>query len=389
MAPSSISTPENQSVTWVELFFDIIFVFSITQLVGLLHSGITWTAVGQAVMVFWLVWWGWSQYTWALNAANTRHKAVELATLLGGLVALAMAVAIPDAFADRALWFAITYVTVRVIGLWLSIWASTSVAEQKNVFVSFALASSVGLVLVLLGGLAEGAAQYWFWGGAMISDVIAAQIGNRAGNFQINVGHFIERHGLFVIIVIGESLIVAATGVTGREWTTSLTLVAITSLVLTFTLWWSYFAQANDRLEAAIESYVTKDMASVLRDVFSMIHIPMLIGLVAVAVAIEEAIAHPDAVIHTEVRITLGVGILMFVAGMGFAIMRTGGALPIPRIVISGITALAIVFVDGVDAYITILIGLIGIVVLGVYEQVRDTSPEPAHEGESTAEVAS
>ena len=284
---------------------------------------------------------------------------------------LAMAVAIPDAFTDRAIWFAITYVMVRVIGLWLSIWASSAVADQKNVFVSFALASSVGLVLVLVGGFAEGAAQYWFWGGAMVVDVIAAQIGNRAGEYKINVGHFSERHGLFVIIVIGESLIVAATGVTGREWTTSLTLVAITSLVLTFTLWWSYFAHANDRLEAAIELYVTKDMASLLRDVFSMIHIPMLIGLVAIAVAVEEAIAHPDAEIHTEVRIALGVGILMFVAGMGFAIKRAGGAMPIPRVVITGITALAIVFVEGVDAYITILIGLL---VLGVYEQVTETS---------------
>jgi low temperature requirement protein LtrA len=377
LAPSSVSSPDNQSVTWVELFFDIIFVFSITQLVGLLHSGITWTSIGQGVLVFWLIWWGWSQYTWALNAANTRHKAVELATLLGGLLALVMSVAIHDVFTDTALWFAITYVMVRAIGLWLSIWASNSAADQKKVFISFAMASSGGLIFVLVGALAGGAAQYWFWGGAIAFDMFAAQIGNRAGHYQINVDHFIERHGLFVIIVIGESLLVAAAGVTGHEWTTSLTLVAATSLVLTFSLWWSYFAHANDKLESAIESSGVKDVASLLRDVFSMMHIPMILGLIGVVVAIEESIAHPDAVIHTEVRIALGVGILLFVGGMGFATKRAGGDLPIPRIAISAVAALAIVFVDGVDAYITLLIGVIALATIGVVEHLMESSSTP------------
>jgi low temperature requirement protein LtrA len=343
-------------------------------LVALLHTGITWSAVGEAVLIFWLVWWGWGQFTWALNAADTRHKVVELGTLGAGLIAFAMAVAIPDAFGERALWFAITYVMVRLIGLGLSIWASTTTANQSRVVISFSLASIVGLVLVIAGGLVDGAAQYWLWGGAMFFDLIASVIGGNAGDWRIQVDHFAERHGLFVIIVLGESLIFAASGVTGREWGTSLSLVAITALILTFTLWWSYFAHAKDRLEAAIEAKGTKNVTNLMRDVFSMLHIPMIMGLVAIAVAIEEAIAHPDAVIHTEVRVALGVGILMFVASMGLAIKRAGGALPIPRVVISVITAVAIVFVDGVDAYITILIGLIGLIAIGVIEHVTDSS---------------
>ena len=158
------------------------------------------------------------------------------------------------------------------------------------------------------------------------------------------------------------------------EDTRSLSLVAITALILTFSLWWSYFAHAKDRLEAAIEAQGMKNVTNLMRDVFSMLHIPMIMGLVAIAVAIEEAIGHPDAVIHTEVRIALGVGILMFVAGMGLAIKRAGCALPVPRVVISVITAVEIVFVDGVDAYITILIGLIGLIAIAVFEHIADSS---------------
>jgi len=109
-----VATPDGRGVTWVELFFDLIFVFSVTQLVGLLHDGFTWLAVGQFAMAFWFVWFAWGQFTWALNAANTRHSKVQQFTLAAGAVAFCMAVAIPDAFHSRSLFFAITYVGVRV-----------------------------------------------------------------------------------------------------------------------------------------------------------------------------------------------------------------------------------------------------------------------------------
>src|SRR5688500_8944320 len=117
MRSKSIVSPEDQKVTFVELFFDLVFVFSVTQVVGLLHDGLSWIAVGQAILVFWLVWWAWTQFTWALNAADTTHHLVALATLAATAVAFFMAVVVPDAFQARALWFAIPYVLVRVIGL--------------------------------------------------------------------------------------------------------------------------------------------------------------------------------------------------------------------------------------------------------------------------------
>ncbi len=373
MAPSSISTPENQSATWVELFFDIIFVFSITQLVGLLHSGITWTSVGQAVLIFWLIWWAWGQFTWALNGADTRHKAVEIATLAAGAIAFVMAVTVPDAFHERALWFAITYVIVRLVGLGLSILVSTD-SGQKNVVIPFAVVSIGGLAAVITGAVAEGQAQYWFWGGAVILDFVAAQVGGNSGDWKLQVEHFSERHGLFVIIALGESLIIAAHGLTGHEWTTELAVFSIGALVLTFGMWWSYFASAKDQLDKVIEAKdeLGVNLTAVLRDVFSLIHFPMLLGIIGVAIAIEEGIAHPDHALELEARLSLGVGLILFIGGMALAILRAGGGLQVRRLVIVLVTALAVVFVEGSESYVPILIATVGLLVLAVAENVGE-----------------
>ena len=93
-----ITSPEDQSATFVELFFDLVFVFAVTQIVGLLHDGLNWVSVGQAVLVFWLVWWAWTQFTWTLDAADTTHPWIELGTLAAVAAAFFMAVALPDAF---------------------------------------------------------------------------------------------------------------------------------------------------------------------------------------------------------------------------------------------------------------------------------------------------
>jgi low temperature requirement protein LtrA len=129
MMPKTIVSPEDQSVTFVELFFDLVFVFSVTQVVSLLHHGLGWAAVGQAILVFWLVWWAWSQFTWALNAADTTHHLVQLGVLVATAVAVFMAIALPGAFHERSSWFAVTYVLVRVIGLSLHAWVASADAS--------------------------------------------------------------------------------------------------------------------------------------------------------------------------------------------------------------------------------------------------------------------
>ncbi len=247
-----IASPEDQSATFVELFFDLVFVFAVTQVVGLLHDGLSWLSAGQAVLVFWLVWWAWTQFTWTLNAADTTHPLIELGTLAAVAAAFFMAVALPNAFHEGALGFAVAYILVRVIGLVFQIWVTWADPSERSAVLSFALVSLGGLAAVLAGGLVGGATIYWFWGLAILLDLVAAAAGGQSEGWNIQPEHFAERHGLFVIIALGETLIVAASGVTGEAWTAELIAVAGLAVAITCGLWWSYFPQTKPLLEHAL-----------------------------------------------------------------------------------------------------------------------------------------
>ncbi len=388
MTINPVATPEGQGVTWVELFFDLIFVFSVTQLVGLLHDGFTWMAVGQVALAFWFVWFAWGQFTWALNAANTRNNKVQRFTLGAGAVAFVMAVSIPDAFHDRALIFAITYVGVRLMGISIFLVASWHDSDQKQAVIRFASFSLPGLVLVLAGGVLGGDGQYWAWGAAVVIDLLAATLATDGGGFNIDREHFSERHGLFVIIALGESLIIAAAGLAGREWTAKLTLFALASLALTFGLWWSYFAGTKDKLDSLFESLSESAVANVARDSFSMFHYPMLLGIIGIGAVVEEGIVHPEEPLHTEARVALGVGIALFVVGMGLALKRAGGGWHLPRMAVTAIIAVVVVFVADVDAYVTILISLVGLIVIGTIEHIQYEGSSPEAEEERVFEIS-
>lgn len=296
MSRQSIVSPKDQRVTFVELFFDLVFVFAVTQTVGLLHDEFTWAAVGRAVLVFWLVWWAWTQFTWALNAADTTHHLIELGTLLAVAVAFFMAVALPHAFADRALWFAIPYVLVRSIGL--ALYGRVAAAAHPSQLAAvrvFCLVSLGGLAAVVMGAVAGGATQYWAWGLAIFLDVIAAAVGGQQEGWDLHAEHFCERHGLFVIIALGESLIVAAGGVLGAAWSPSLFAVAVLAVGITCGLWWTYFARAKPELDHALAGCGGATQSTMARDAFSLMHFPMVCGIIAYAAAVEHALSHPAA----------------------------------------------------------------------------------------------
>ena len=322
MASRNIVAPENQSATFIELFFDLVFVFSVTQIVGLFHHGIHWSVVGQAVLVFWLVWWAWTQFTWALNAADTTYSWVQLGTLLATGVAFFMAVAVPDAFHGQAWWFAVPYVLVRVIGLSLYSWVAWADPSHRAAVKTFSVVSTTGLAAVLVGGHTGGAVQYWAWGFAIVLDVAAAGIGGRLEGWNLHPQHFGERHGLIVIIALGETLIVAAAGLTGEPWTPALVAVAFLAVATSCAAWWSYFSRAHPSLERALATVPEARRAALARDTFSLMHFPMLCGIIAYAVAIEEAVAQPGDPLAFAGRAALAAGILLFVGGIAVAVWR-------------------------------------------------------------------
>ena len=364
----NITSPDDQRVTFVELFFDLVFVFSVTQVVSLLHHGLDWTVVGQAILVFWLVWWAWTQFTWALNAADTTNQLVEIGVLIATAVAFFMAVTLPDSFHGSSFLFAIFYVLVRIIGLTLYAIAASEIPQLRAALRNFTIFSTGGLVAVLLGGYLGGTLQYWLWGLAILLDIVAATVGGQTEGWNLHPEHFSERHGLFVIIALGETLIVAASQVTGAQWTGILLLVAILAVIITCGLWWTYYPQAKPAIDRGLEAASGSRLTKMARDVFSLIHFPMLCGIIAYAVAIEEGLAHPDEALSLEIRLALAAGLILFIGGMAAAVWRASRLLLLPRIILTLVMGIAIVVVTGVSPLLSLAIAVIGILIIAVIE---------------------
>jgi low temperature requirement protein LtrA len=343
MARRDVVSPEDQRVTFVELFFDLVFVFCVTQIVHLV-APLSPGAVVRAVLVCWLVWWAWTQFTWALNAADTTHHQVQLATLTATAVAFFMAVAIPDAFAGGGLWFAVAYVAVRGLGLHVFGWVAEAASQGQRAAVrTFATVSVTGLVAVLVGGWLGGPARYWLWGAAILLDVIAALIGARSENWNLHPEHFAERHGLIVIIALGESLVVAAGGVSGATSATDVMIVALIGVAFTCALWWTYFGRVKPRLDHAIEIRHGSAQSELARDTFSLMHFPLILGVVFCATALEHGIAHAHDPLDRASRIALGAGMLLFHGSLAAATLRAAAGMLAMRVALAAACAAAVI----------------------------------------------
>ena len=380
MTSVPVSSPSDQKVTFVELFFDLVFVFCVTQVVSLLHDGVTWRAVGEAVLVFWLVWWGWTQFTWALNAADTTHPRVEVATLVATGVAFFLAVGIPTAFHGHPLWFAGTYVAVRVLGLLVYDWVAWTNVSQRQAVRLFSLVSVSGLVAVLIGGVMGGSAQYVWWALAIVLDIGAAAVGGRAEGWNLHPEHFSERHGLFVIIALGESLIVAAISLSDGEWPMSKVITAMLAVAIAGAMWWSYFVRNKIELDQALEIADGQERSMLARDAYSIIHFPMLLGVIAFAATVEHALGHATDPLGAPGRALLGASVLLYAGGMALALARAGRPVKASRRWMPLLTAVAVYGLAALPAVMSLAVVLIGLTLMVLGEPVRHVHHAEAKE---------
>jgi low temperature requirement protein LtrA len=370
VAQRQITTTEDQSATFIELFFDLVFVYAVTQTVSLLHHDLSWAGLGHAVVVFWLVWWAWTQYTWALNSADTTHPGVDALMLVATAIAFLMAVSIPDAFGEAGGWFAATYILVRVVGLGLYGRVAWEDVAKRAAVRRFAVLSLGGLAAVAAGGVVGGEeARAWWWAAAVLLDVAAAVGAGAAEGWDIRPEHFGERHGLFVIIALGESLIVAAAGLTGAERTAQTVAVAIMAVAVTGGLWWSYFVSAKPALDHALVQRSGADRSTLARDVYSIWHFPLVFGVVLLAVAIEEAVAHPHEALPVGGSLALAGGVILFVGSAAAALRQSGYSLSGRRLVILAVVAAGVWATHGEAVTWSLLVVVLGLLLLGVVER--------------------
>jgi low temperature requirement protein LtrA len=330
--------PAAQRVSTLELFFDLVFVFTITQLTAVLTHELTWSALGQVMLMLGLIWWMYAGYAWLTNAVSTRGVA-RRAVLLGAMAGyLVLALAIPDAFAGSGLAFGLAYALVVVVHstLYMAL-ASDRSAEAIRGIVPFNLAAAT---LVIVGGALGGTAESVLWTIAVVLEWTTpylAKGGEGQQEFEIAPSHFVERHGLVIIVAIGESVVAIGIGAAGLAVEAELVVVAVLGLLLSAALWWAYFgADDDEQAEEALMRAPAHVRPWMALYGFGFAHYFLLLGIVLAAVGLKKATGHAGDELTDGQALALGGGVALFLAAdvwfrrvlrLGRSIHRGGAAL--------------------------------------------------------------
>jgi low temperature requirement protein LtrA len=329
-----------QRVSSLELFFDLVFVFTITQLTSLLVAEPTGVGVARAALIFGNVWWMYGGYAWLTNAVPPHGTVLRLFMLVGMAGFLVVALAVPHAFGDSGVAFGVGYLIVTAVHTGMFLRAS----EGSAVRAMFRLGpyNTITAALILAAGFTGGTARWVLWSAAFVLHWTSPAI-TAVGGFRLRARHFVERHGLIVLIALGESVVAIGVGVEERELTAGLVTTAVLSLALAAALWWLYFDGEDTRAERAL------DDASEARNpwlglfAFGYAFLAVLGGIIVVAAGVKQAVLHYDEPAAAATAWFLAAGVAVYVAALALVrfILRTGPLTP--RLVMSGAALLTFV----------------------------------------------
>ncbi len=326
-----------ERVSTLELFFDLVFVFTVTQLTAVLAHDLSLEALGQVMVMLALIWWMYAGYAWLTNSISTRELR-QRAILLGGMAGyFVLALAVPEAFHGSGLAFGVGYLIVVAVHSSLFIW--TASAQSSRAFLGIAPYNLFNALLVVVGGALGGTAQAVLWTVAALLEWSTPWLGNRESQsaFQIAPAHFVERHGLVVIVAIGESVVAGGIGAAGLAVNAELVIAAVLGLLLSAGLWWAYFGADDDaQAEQALSAAPARRQPWIALEGFGIAHYGLLLGIVIVSVGIKKAIGHAYDPLTAAQALALGGGVALFLAsdvwfrrilGLGRAAHRTIAAL--------------------------------------------------------------
>lgn len=352
-------------VGFLELFFDLVFVFAVTQLVKLLHDNHTAAGWGRAGIMLWLIWWAWSQYTWAGNAIDLDRRGTRIWMLVATAMMLAAATAIPNAFDGGGRWFALPYAAVRLLGLGLYWFGLAGDPNHRAALRTYVPIASISPALVLVGGIVGGGALVVMWVVAIVIDVASVAAAGR-GEFQVDPGHFAERHGLIVIIALGESIIAIGATATGVGLDVQVAALVAVAFAVVAGLWWCYFDWVHHAAEARLSGEPDlRRQSNLARDLFTLGHLPIVAGIVVLAAAIEEAVLHPDEHLESFAVAALAAGPALFLGGFVVGNLRATGRVLVPRLV-GLITSVAVVLIAGPRLAATVSVGIVASIIVGI-----------------------
>jgi low temperature requirement protein LtrA len=272
----------------LELFFDLIFVFAVTQVTGLIVDDPTWAGLTRGLLVLGVLWWAWAAYAWLTNTIDPDEGAVRIAMFaaMGGM--LLASVAVPDVFGDDALLFACAYGFVRIAHLVLYAIGGWGDRDLLAAVARLAVGTVIGVSLLFVAAGLDGKAQTAIWGLALVLDLLGAYIGGGRG-WRLSAGHFAERHALVVIIALGESIVALGLGAP-RQLDAGVIAAGLLGFAVACALWWAYFDVVAIVAERKLHELSGKEQLTMARDSYSYLHLPMVAGIILFAVGVKKTI---------------------------------------------------------------------------------------------------
>jgi low temperature requirement protein LtrA len=301
-----------ERVSTLELFFDLVFVFTITQLTAVLSDDPTPRGLLRVVLMLGVILWMYSGYAWMTNAVATDRAARRLLLLAGMAGYLVLALAIPRAFSEGDVAFGVAYLVI--VAIHTGLYSRTGEARTVRALLRLAPLNLASALLVLAAVIANGTAAYLLWGAAFALEWGTPMV-TPTGGFRIAPAHFVERHGLVVIVALGESIVAIGIGAAHLPVDLALASVAVLGLLLAACLWWAYFGGDDRRAEQALAAVPHDRRGWVAVQAFGYCHLLMLLGIIALAAGLKDATGHAFDPLDLAHALLLGGGAAAFLAG--------------------------------------------------------------------------
>ncbi len=378
---------EEQRATALELFYDLVFVFAVTQVTHVLLDDLTWRGAGHAALVLLVVWWAWNYTTWVTNELDPGSGVVRLLLMGITLASLLMAISIPEAFGERAMLFAGSYVAIQLgRHAFLTFVAATAGTIEREragrILIWFAAASP----LWIAGALAEDSTRAVLWVAALAIDYVAPLVfywvpGRprlQGSTWDVETSHFAERFQLFMIIVLGETIVITGATTAELELDATTATAFVLAFVSTAALWWLYFDYVARIAERRLE--LAANTTTLARDGYTYLHVVMIAGVIVAAVGDELVIAHPSEILPAaEVAAVVG-GPAVYLIGHALFRLRMTGSTSWKRL--AGAAACVAVGGLGAVAPAVVVAALVVAVLLGVIGAERMAAARRRARGE-------
>lgn len=331
----------------VELFFDLAFVYAFSRLVAHLVHHPDWTGAWEAALLFGILWLPWSWFTWSANAVPGNQRSVRAVFLVATAVTVPMAASVETAFDSGGATFAVAGAVIMLMSIALQVLALDSDSSTYAATIRLASPVLVAIGVLVIGGFVDGDARVVLWVASVVI-ILVATLYAGSGDWIVRSGHFAERHGLILIIALGEVIVAIGIAVSnsldegGLDGSTRLGLLAAGAFA--GLLWWSYFDRVLPALEHKGEETEPAARGMYARDVYTWAHAPIIGGVIASAAAVEEILLHPSDPLPAAFRTMFVVGVGLMMVGIALAVFRAWRAVARERLVaLAAIAVLALI----------------------------------------------